>query len=204
MKIYQHISKETQVQKSMFILNTPSEQQLNEQSKHLKMKVKVKVLTNKRKFMGQLFKEVYYWDTLDVEVDEADTVEDVKKKTGDAGGWDLCDESLILGSNILNCEIKMKDTGVEEGSVLVCGVMEVVVSIEWKSPDLGFPLVKMMGLFVRPWDTVGGLVNMLRVREKFGEEVRVNLKHGDEELEEKKTLSESSIGPDTVLNMEFV
>ena len=168
------------------------------------MKVKVKVLTNKRKFMGQLFKEVYYWDTLDVEVDEADTVEDVKKKTGDAGGWDLCDEPLILGSNILNCGIKMKDTGVEEGSVLVCGVMEVVVSIEWKSPDLGFPLVKMMGLFVKPWDTVGGLVKMLRAREKFREEVRVILKHGDEELEEKKTLSESSIGPDTVLNMEFV
>ena len=45
---------------------------------------------------------------------------------------------------------------------------------------------------------------MLRTREKFSEEVRVTLKHGNEGLEEKNTLSESSVGPDTVLNMEFV
>ena len=60
------------------------------------MKIKIQVLTNKYKFFGQLVKNVLYWETLEVEVTEDDTVEEVKKKIGDAGGWDdLGEEPLI-------------------------------------------------------------------------------------------------------------
>eukprot|EP00091_Calanus_sinicus_P002975 TRINITY_DN13123_c0_g1_i1.p1 TRINITY_DN13123_c0_g1~~TRINITY_DN13123_c0_g1_i1.p1 ORF type:complete len:127 (+),score=56.14 TRINITY_DN13123_c0_g1_i1:227-607(+) len=123
------------------------------------MKIKIQVLTNKYKFSGQLVKTILYWETVAVEVTEDDTVEEVKKKVGDAGGWDdMGEEPLILGSENLKDGIKMGDAGVKEGSVLVCGAMEVVVTMEWESPDVGFPLVKMVGFFMMPWDTVGSLV----------------------------------------------
>ena len=169
------------------------------------MKLKVQILTTRRKFYsnGQVYKDALYWETLDIDVTEDDTVEEVKKKVGDVGGWDLTNEPLVLGSNALKTDSKMKDVGVQDGSLVVIGVMEVVISITWDSSYGGFPLVKMIGLFVSPGDTIGGLVNTIRTREKLSDVVKVILKHGDEKLNEEKTLAESSIGPDTALILEF-
>ena len=67
----------------------------------MKMQIKIQVLTDFSKNVGQLIRNSFRWESVDLEVTEEDTVEKIKQKIGDSGGW----EPLIFGSDELKADI---------------------------------------------------------------------------------------------------